>query len=81
MAKNNPVRVSGIGIGSAITNVSFTQTHEPVCHPSETTEAVILFTIASIGGVTNLLLMIIVLVKKPFKRYHKRYVSLCTTNH
>jgi hypothetical protein len=74
MAKNIPVRVSGIGMGSTITNGSFAQTHEPTCHPSETTEAIILFTIASIGGVSNLLLMILVIVKKPFKRYHKRFV-------
>ncbi len=81
MAKNSPVRVTGIGIGSTITNFSFAQTHEPMCHPSETTEAVILFTIASIGVVSNLLLMILVIVKKPFKKYHKRYVISSLPNY
>ena len=76
MAKNVPVRGlggSGVGISSTFnTNETFIR-HEPVCHPSETTEVVILLTIASIGCATNLLLMLLVIVKKPLKRYHKRF--------
>ncbi|XP_054163721.1 uncharacterized protein LOC128961500 [Oppia nitens] len=72
MAKNVPIRGLGIGVGS----LNINETHikdEPVCHPSQSTEVVILLTIASIGCLTNLLLMLLVLIRKPFKRYHKSW--------
>lgn len=71
MAKSTPIRILA-GSGISVSNGS--SSHQPICHPSETTEAFILFTIAGLGAAANLLLMVLVLLKKPLKRYRQRSV-------
>lgn len=41
----------------------------PNCHPAQTTEAVVLFSLAVLGMGANIFLMLLILTKKPLRRY------------
>lgn len=40
----------------------------PNCHPAQTTEAVVLFSLAVLGMGANTFLMLLILLKKPLRR-------------
>lgn len=57
---------------SSNSNSNGTQ-HQPTCHPNETTEATVLFTIATLGIAANVALIAMVIFKKPMKRYRQTW--------
>lgn len=65
-----PRLIPGPGISTSYGNSTL---HEPTCHPSGATEATILFTIASLGVISNLSLILLVAFKKPLKRYRRSW--------
>ncbi|CAG2166762.1 unnamed protein product, partial [Oppiella nova] len=76
MAKNVPNVGIGRGLGIGIGTFGINDTHVPhvpVCHPSQSTEVIILASIAGVGCLTNVLLMLLVIIRKPFKRYHRSW--------
>ncbi|GIY25821.1 g_PROTEIN_RECEP_F1_2 domain-containing protein [Caerostris darwini] len=40
-----------------------------VCHPAQTTEAIVLFTIAALGMGANMFLMLLIVFKRPLRRW------------
>lgn len=50
------------------------QTLGSVCHPAQTTEAVVLFTIAALGMGANMFLMLLIVFKRPLRRYNPKYI-------
>ncbi len=46
---------------------------EPSCHPNEAAEAVVLFIFGSLGILANVVLLLLVTLKKPSKRYHQTW--------
>lgn len=65
-----PRLIPGPGISTSYSNGS---AHEPTCHPSENTEATILFSIAALGVLANVSLIALVAFKQPLKRYRRSW--------
>ncbi|GFY79440.1 hypothetical protein TNIN_429641 [Trichonephila inaurata madagascariensis] len=59
----NVVRFGGVSNASHVGNVS-----APNCHPAQTTESVVLFSLGSVGMGANIFLMLLILTKKPLRR-------------
>ncbi|GFR00055.1 hypothetical protein TNCT_381231 [Trichonephila clavata] len=59
----NVVRFGGVSNASHVGNVS-----APNCHPAQTTESVVLFSLACVGMGANIFLMLLILTKKPLRR-------------
>ncbi|GFS69801.1 g_PROTEIN_RECEP_F1_2 domain-containing protein [Nephila pilipes] len=60
----NVVRFGGVSNASHVGNVS-----APNCHPAQTTESVVLFSLAIVGMGANIFLMLLILTKKPLRRW------------
>ncbi|GFX39722.1 hypothetical protein TNCV_2104661 [Trichonephila clavipes] len=60
----NVVRFGGVSNASHVGNVS-----APNCHPAQTTESVVLFSLAFVGMGANIFLMLLILTKKPLRSY------------
>lgn len=60
-------------IGISSNAVGNSSQHQPTCHPRETSEATVLFVIASLGILSNLALIALVICKKPLKRYRQSW--------
>ena len=52
------------------------QTLGSVCHPAQTTEAVVLFTIAALGMGANMFLMLLIVFKRPLRRYNPKIIEI-----
>ena len=66
--------MASIPIGRVIGGHTVTNTtHEPTCHPYETTEAIVLFILSGLGITSNVALILLVCIKKPSKRYHQTW--------
>ncbi|CAL1292879.1 unnamed protein product [Larinioides sclopetarius] len=59
----NVVRFGGVSNSSHVGNTS-----APTCHPAQTTESVVLFSLALLGMGANTFLMLLILTKKPLRR-------------
>lgn len=46
---------------------------QPLCHPSQDLESAVLFTMSVLGIMANIVLIILVCMKKPSKRYHQSW--------
>lgn len=55
------------------------QTLGSVCHPAQTTEAVVLFTIAALGMGANMFLMLLIVFKRPLRRYNPKIIEIQKT--
>ncbi|XP_023218025.1 uncharacterized protein LOC111620343 [Centruroides sculpturatus] len=55
--------------GSINASLPGNQSSKPSCHPAQTTEAAILFTISVFGMVANLFLMLLIIIKRPLRRW------------
>ncbi|KAG8189586.1 hypothetical protein JTE90_023655 [Oedothorax gibbosus] len=60
----NVVRFGGVSNSSHVGNTS-----APNCHPAQTTESVVLFSLALLGMGANTFLMFLILTKKPLRRW------------